>query len=175
MIRNQTDYPEVNPSEKILLLIDECHRSHTLTLHATLMRALPNAAKIGFIDKYAMKRAQEDGATVKILYEGRVPVRFAEFSEPEQQLIMQKFATERKVMEAPRLIAVKARDMLHHYVPNILPGRCKAQVVAVSQDAVVTYQKKLCDARDALVRAAEAIDPSLRELSEEELLKRSED
>jgi hypothetical protein len=71
-----------------------------------------------------------------------VPIRFAEFSEPEQQLIMQKFATERKVMEAPRLIAVKARDMLRHYVRSILPGHCKAQVVAVSQEAVVTYQKK---------------------------------
>ena len=102
------------------------------------MRALPNAAKIGFtgtpimnrdrgntlnifddfIDKYSMKQAQEDEATVPILYEGRVPlgllenserldtqvpVRFAEFTEPEQQIIMQKFAAERKVMEAPKL------------------------------------------------------------------------
>jgi len=210
VIRNETQYPEVNPSEKILLLIDECHRSHTLSLHANLMRALPNAAKIGFtgtpimnrdrgntlnifddfIDKYSMKQAEEDEATVKILYEGRVPlglvengarldaqvpVRFSEFTEPEQQIIMQKFATERKVMEASKLIAVKARDMLHHYVRNILPGNCKAQVVAVSQEAVVLYQKALCDARDELVQAAEAIDPVLRALSEEELLQRSED
>ena len=27
VIRNEAEYPEVNPSEKILLLIDECHRS----------------------------------------------------------------------------------------------------------------------------------------------------
>ncbi|WP_051185117.1 type I restriction endonuclease subunit R [Desulfatiglans anilini] len=210
VIRNETEYPEVNPSEKILLLIDECHRSHTLSLHANLMRALPNAAKIGFtgtpimnrdrgntlnifddfIDKYSMKQAEEDEATVKILYEGRVPlglvengarldaqvpVRFSEFTEPEQQIIMQKFTTERKVMEASKLIAVKARDMLHHYVRNILPGNCKAQVVAVSQEAVVLYQKALCAARDELVQAAEAIDPVLRALSEEELLQRSED
>jgi type I restriction enzyme R subunit len=209
IIRNEAEYPEVNPSEKILLLIDECHRSHTLTLHANLMRALPNAAKIGFtgtpimnrdrgntlnifddfIDKYSMKRAEEDEATVKILYEGRVPLglvenasqldaqvptRFAEFTKPEQQIIMQKFATKRKVMEAPKLIAVKARDMLRHYVRNILPGNCKAQVVAVSQEAVVEYQKALCKARDELVREAEAYAPALLALSDEELLERTE-
>ena len=210
VIRNEADYPELNPSEKILLLIDECHRSHTLSLHANLMRALPNAAKIGFtgtpimnrdrgntlnifddfIDKYSMKQAEEDEATVKILYEGRVPLglvengsrldeqvprRFAEFTEPEQQLIMQKFATKRKVMEAPKLIRVKARDMLRHYVRNILTRSFKAQVVAVSQEAVVLYQKALIEARDELVREAEAIDPALLALPEEELLTRSED
>ena len=210
IIRNEAEYPEVNPSEKILMLIDECHRSHTLSLHANLMRALPNAAKIGFtgtpimnrdrgntlnifddfIDTYSMKQAEEDEATVKILYEGRVPLglventsqldaevpsRFAEFTEPEQQIIMQKFATERKVMEAPKLISVKARDMLRHYVRNILPGNCKAQVVAVSQEAVVLYQKALGDARDELVKEAENIDPTLLALSEEDLLNQSED
>jgi len=207
VIRSESEYPEVNPSEKILLLIDECHRTHTLSLHANMMRALPNAAKIGFtgtpimkrdrgntltifddfIDTYSMKQAEADEATVKILYEGRVPLglvenaalldtqvptRFAEFSEPEQQIIMQKFATERKVMEAPKLIAVKARDMFRHYVRNILPGNCKAQVVAVSLEAVVQYQKALCKARDELVREAEAIDPALLDLSAEELLER---
>ncbi len=210
IIRHDAEYPEVNPSAKILLLIDECHRSHTLSLHANLMQALPNAAKIGFtgtpimnrdrgntlnifddfIDKYSMKQAEEDEATVKILYEGRVPlglventtqldtkvpVKFAEFNKVEQQFIMQKFATGRKVMGAPKLIAVKAKDMLRHYVRNILPGSCKAQVVAVSPEAVVCYQKALGDARDELVQEAEAIDPALLALSEEELLERSED
>lgn len=210
VIRNEAPYPEINPSEKILLLIDECHRSHTSTLHANLMRALPNAAKIGFtgtpimqrdrgntlnifddfIDRYSMRQAEADEATVKILYEGRVPlglvaesgrldaqvaIKFAEFTAPEQQLIMQKFATERKVMEAPKLIAAKARDMLRHYVRNILPGNCKAQVVAASQEAVVFYQKALCAARDELVAEVERIDPALLALAEEELLGRSED
>lgn len=210
VIHNEAAYPEINPSEKILLLIDECHRSHTSELHANLMRALPNAAKIGFtgtpimqrdrgntlhifddfIDKYSMRQAEEDEATVKILYEGRVPsgaveeagrldaqvaIKFVEFTEPEQQLIMEKFATERKVMEAPKLIAAKARDMLRHYVRNILPGNCKAQVVANSQEAVVLYQKALGAARDALVEEAEGIDPSLLALAEEDLLVRSED
>lgn len=81
----------LNPSVEILLLIDEAHRSHSSNLHAALMRALPNAAKIGFtgtpilagarkkteaifgpfLDRYNIKQSEEDGATVPILYEGR--------------------------------------------------------------------------------------------------------
>lgn len=210
VVRNTADYPELNPSERILLLIDECHRSHTLGLHANLMKALPNAAKIGFtgtpimnhdrgntlsifddfIDKYRLQEAVDDEATVPILYTGRVPlglvenasqldaqvpVKFAEFTAAEQQIIMQKFATKRKVLEAPKLIAVKARDMLRHYVRTILPGGFKAQVVSVSQSASVEYQKALCAARDELVLEAEAIDPSLLLLEEEELMARTED
>jgi type I restriction enzyme R subunit len=81
----------LNTSEEILLLIDEAHRSHTSTMHARLMAALPNAVKIGFtgtpildedkqpthdifggfIDLYTLAQSQQDGMTVPIFYEGR--------------------------------------------------------------------------------------------------------
>ncbi|MFH1993643.1 MAG: YgjP-like metallopeptidase domain-containing protein [Pseudomonadota bacterium] len=85
-------FPVWNSSEKILVLVDEAHRSHTSMLHANMMQALPNCAKIGFtgtpiiagrskkrtheifgdyIDQYTIEQSQKDGATVKILYEGR--------------------------------------------------------------------------------------------------------
>lgn len=80
----------LNKSEKILLLVDEAHRSHGNTTHAMMMEALPNCAKIGFtgtpimeaskkptekifgtfIDTYTIKQSQEDGATRPIRYEG---------------------------------------------------------------------------------------------------------
>ena len=85
------EFPELNQSEEILVLVDEAHRSHTRTLHRNLRKALPNAATIGFtgtpilskdkketreifgdfIDKYILQDAELDGATVPILYEGR--------------------------------------------------------------------------------------------------------
>jgi type I restriction enzyme R subunit len=85
------DLGVLNPSESILLLIDEAHRSHESKLHAALMRALPNAAKIGFtgtpilmgarkrteeifgpfLDRYTIKQSELDKSTVPILYEGR--------------------------------------------------------------------------------------------------------
>ncbi|MBW2077753.1 MAG: hypothetical protein JRI71_09455, partial [Deltaproteobacteria bacterium] len=85
-------FPVWNTSENILVLVDEAHRSHTTILHANLMHALPNCAKIGFtgtpiiagrskkksheifgdyIDQYTIEQSQKDGSTVKILYEGR--------------------------------------------------------------------------------------------------------
>lgn len=85
------EFPVLNESEEILVLVDEAHRGHTRSLHRNLGRALPNAATIGFtgtpilakekkqtreifgdfIDKYLLHEAELDGATVPILYEGR--------------------------------------------------------------------------------------------------------
>ena len=85
------EFPVLNESEEILVLVDEAHRSHTRALHRNLRKALPNAAIIGFtgtpilskektetreifgefIDKYILQDAELDGATVPILYEGR--------------------------------------------------------------------------------------------------------
>lgn len=80
----------LNPSKDILVLIDEAHRSHTSTLHANLLEALPNCVRIGFtgtpietnakrttrrifgsfIDQYNIRQSQADGVTLPILYEG---------------------------------------------------------------------------------------------------------
>ena len=42
------EFPVLNESREILVLVDEAHRSHTRSLHRNLRRALPNAATIGF-------------------------------------------------------------------------------------------------------------------------------
>ena len=75
----------LNTDETIVVLVDEAHRSQTSTLHANLMAALPNAAKIGFtgtpimregkkrteaifgpfIDEYTIRQAEADGAIVR--------------------------------------------------------------------------------------------------------------
>ncbi|ROQ67900.1 type I restriction enzyme R subunit [Streptomyces sp. 840.1] len=41
-------FPECSDSDRVLVLVDEAHRSHTSVLHACLRKALPNAARIGF-------------------------------------------------------------------------------------------------------------------------------
>lgn len=41
-------FPECSDSDRVLILVDEAHRSHTSVLHACLRKALPNAARIGF-------------------------------------------------------------------------------------------------------------------------------
>jgi type I restriction enzyme, R subunit len=189
------DFPMLNESEEILVLVDEAHRSHTRTLHRNLRKALPNAAIIGFtgtpilshektetreifgefIDKYVLQDAELDGSTVPILYEGRTADglvkdapgldqlfedMFRDYERNELAVIKAKYATEGDVLEAPLLIEKKARDMLRHYVDVVLPEGYKAQVVATSRQAAVTYCEKLEQARGELVMELEAVPPA---------------
>ncbi|OGH59590.1 MAG: restriction endonuclease subunit R [Candidatus Lindowbacteria bacterium RIFCSPLOWO2_12_FULL_62_27] len=200
------EFPQLNDSEEILVLVDEAHRSHTRTLHRNLRRALPNAAVIGFtgtpilssekketreifgdfIDKYILQDAELDGATVPILYEGRTADgivkdapsldavfedMFRDYTPDELALIKAKYATEGDVIEAPMLIEQKARDMIRHYAGVVLPEGFKAQVVATSRPAVMTYIDKLAQARNELVAELEAVPAATLALSDDELVK----
>jgi type I restriction enzyme R subunit len=200
------EFPLLNESENILVLVDEAHRSHTRTLHRNLRRALPNAAIIGFtgtpilseekvetrdifgdfIDKYILREAELDGATVPILYEGRTADAFVkdapgldqlfedmfrDYTPQELAVIKARYATEGDVLEAPLLIEQKARDMLRHYVGVVLPEGFKAQVVATSRAAAVRYHAKLEQARQELVAAVEALPAETLDLPDNEIEK----
>jgi type I restriction enzyme R subunit len=194
----------LNDDEAILVMVDEAHRSHTNGLHAKMLQALPNCARIGFtgtpilmgdkkrthaifgafIDRYTIKEAEADGATVPILYEGRTAEGavsdgrdldqlfedlFTEQSEEEREAIKRKYGTKGSVFEAEQLIDAKAADMLRHYVEHILPNGLKAQVVAYSRRASVRYQAAFEKARGALVTEALALDDATRSLGDLEL------
>ncbi len=198
------EFPVLNESEEILVLVDEAHRSHTRTLHRNLRKALPNAAIIGFtgtpilshektetreifgdfIDKYLLQDAELDGATVPILYEGRTAEgvvqdtagldqlfedMFRDYSPDELAVIKAKYATEGDVLEAPLLIEQKARDMIRHYASVVLPEGFKAQVVATSREAAMTYLAKLEQARVDLVAELEAVPAGTLALAEDQI------
>lgn len=200
-------FERLNDSADILVMIDEAHRSQAGDLHANLLRALPNAARIGFtgtpilmgekkrtheifgdyIDRYTLKEAEEDGAIVPILYEGRTAKGavkdganldelfedlFRERSADDLELIKKKYATKGQIFEAPRLIEEKAADMLRHYVANILPNGFKAQVVAYSRRAAVRYFEALNAARLALLAEARALSPADKAMDDATLMQR---
>jgi len=208
VVRDQ-EFEVLNESDMILMLVDECHRSHTSTFHSNLMKALPNAAKIGFtgtpimrrdvgvtqaifgdfIDKYRLNEAVEDEATVKIVYEGRTTDglvehtdrlddafedMFREYTDAEKEVIKSRYAAEGDVLEATKLVAAKAADMLRHYVRTVLPNGFKAQVVAVSRLAVLRYREALERSRDELVRQIDGLNTAKLQLSEEALAKETE-
>lgn len=198
------EFPLLNDSEEVLVLVDEAHRSHTRTLHRNLRKALPNAAIIGFtgtpilskekketreifggfIDKYLVQDAELDGATVPILYEGRTADglvkdapnldtvfedMFRDYTPEELAVIKAKYATEGDVMEAPMLIEQKARDMIRHFAGVVLPEGFKAQVVATSRQAAITYLEKLENARGELISALEALPDATLVLPDNEM------
>jgi type I restriction enzyme, R subunit len=105
-----------------------------------------------------LQDAELDGATVPILYEGRTAdgiVKdapsldavfedlFRDYTPEELAVIKAKYATEGDVMEAPMLIEQKACDMIRHFASVVLPEGYKAQVVATSRQACITYLEKL--------------------------------
>jgi type I restriction enzyme R subunit len=89
---NQDVTPETpySPRDDIIVLSDEAHRTQAGRLARNMRLALPNASFIGFtgtplfkndhltrrifgsyVSRYDFKRSQEDGATVKLVYENR--------------------------------------------------------------------------------------------------------
>ncbi|MDD2785992.1 MAG: HsdR family type I site-specific deoxyribonuclease [Patescibacteria group bacterium] len=164
------EFPMLNDSEKILVLIDEAHRSQFKLLGANLNKSLPNSVKIAFtgtpidkteetfgdyIDKYTIRQAVDDGVTVEIIYEGRTHNAnikdaeamnrrfedvFADADEDTQALIQGRY-TWKAYLEAEETIKEKAEDMLKHYVSQIFPNGFKAQVVAVSRLAAIKYKQ----------------------------------
>ncbi|MBL9027441.1 MAG: type I restriction endonuclease subunit R [Myxococcales bacterium] len=194
----------LNEDEAILVLADEAHRSHSSALHATLMQALPNCARIGFtgtpiimgdkkrtheifgefIDRYTIKQSEADGATVPILYEGRyakggvnhgtdldeeLEAMFPDLDADAREALIRKHGTLAVILEADEVVKATARDMLAHYTEHILPNALKAQVVAISRLAAVRYQSAFEEARDELLRAAEKLDKTNRDLTDLEL------
>ncbi|HVZ36828.1 MAG TPA: HsdR family type I site-specific deoxyribonuclease, partial [Polyangiaceae bacterium] len=134
-----------------------------------------------FLDRYTIRESEGDGATVPILYEGRTAEgavadgrdldqlfedMFSERPAEELEAIKRKYATKGHVLEAPKLIEAKARDILRHYVENILPNGLKAQVVAYSRLAAIRYAEALARARDELVTEAKALDEKVRALDD---------
>jgi len=127
-----------------------------------------------------------DGATVPILYEGRTADglvkdapgldqlfedMFQDYIPDEIAVIKAKYATEGDVLEAPLLIEQKARDMIRHYVGLVLPEGFKAEVVATSRQAAVTYYEKLEQARRELVAELEAVPAATLALPDDDVEK----
>lgn len=206
-VRESLPVEVLNEDDSILILVDEAHRGQSGDLQAALQAGLPNCARIGFtgtpilmgdkkrthkifgefIDRYTIREAEDDGAIVPILYEGRTAVGavkdganldelfedlFREHTPEELEAIRQKYATKGQIFEAPALIADKARDMLSHYVTHILPNGFKAQVVAYSRLAVVRYVDAFSVARDALLAEAEALSVGDKVMDDETLCRR---
>ncbi|MBE0499987.1 MAG: type I restriction endonuclease subunit R [Desulfuromonadales bacterium] len=175
----------VNPSERILLMIDEAHRTQGSDLGENIFEAFPNATRIAFtgtpliseqhgskrtvkrfgeyIDTYKLMDAVHDGATLQILYEGRTADSalmdkhgfdtkfedlFGNRSEEELAAIKKKYGASGDILEAEQRIVAISRDLVAHYIDNILPDGFKAQVVCHSKLAAIRYRTAI---REALV------------------------
>ena len=104
----------LNPSENVLIMVDEAHRTQYGVLGGRMSKALPRAALIGFtgtpieksfkhstigrfgplIDSYTIPQSVADGATVPIYYEARLPELAIEGPETLDRLYDAMFGDE---------------------------------------------------------------------------------
>jgi len=177
-------YPTLSTRRNIVVMADEAHRSQYdfIDGFARHMRdALPNASFIGFtgtpierddrntqavfgdyIDVYDMLRAVEDGATVRIYYEGRlaklelkeeerpkIDPNFEEVTEGEEVAKKERLKTKWARMEAmvgtEKRIGLVAQDLVDHFERRLEVMEGKAMIVCMS--------RRICvDLYDAIVR-----------------------
>lgn len=169
-------FPKVNQSSRVIIFIDEAHRTQYADLGNNLAVAFPHAIKIAFtgtplitsrhqqttaqrfgsyIDTYKLKDAQEDGAVLPIVYIGKTTDTalshksefdekfedlFADRTEEEVEAIKKKYGTREDILEAEARVTEVAKDVVKHYIENVMPDGFKAQVVSVSKVAAMRYQ-----------------------------------
>ena len=110
----------LNPSENVLIMVDEAHRTQYGILGGRMSKALPRAALIGFtgtpieksfkhstigrfgplIDSYTIPQSVADGATVSIYYEARLPELAIEGPETLDRLYEAMFGNEPPEVQA---------------------------------------------------------------------------
>jgi type I restriction enzyme, R subunit len=167
----------LDDSADIFVLVDESHRSQYGTSHARMKQVFPNACYIGFtgtpllvkdketarkfggfIHKYTMRQAVDDGAVVPLLYEGRI----AEMDLNHKQLDMwferrtkgltdeQIIDLKRKMSRADEVNRVEQRihyiayDIAEHFKKNVNDGM-KAQLATPSKEVGLMYREALQD------------------------------
>jgi len=165
-------YPQLSDRRNIVVVADEAHRSQYdfIDGFARHMRdALPNASFIGFtgtpieltdkntkavfgdyIDVYDIQRAVEDGATVRIYYEGRlakieldeaerpkIDEDFEEVTEGEEldkkEKLKSKWARLEALVGAEKRVKLVAEDLVNHFEQRLAAIDGKGMIVCMSR------------------------------------------
>ncbi|MFF0244846.1 type I restriction endonuclease subunit R [Streptosporangium sandarakinum] len=190
------DHPLLSDRRNILVIVDEAHRSHYDTLDGyarRLREALPYATLLAFtgtplskadantrevfgagkdyIDVYDLKRAVDDGATVRVYHEPRlIPVSLppdvdpesiddeadsltADMDDAERRRALHYATQMTNVYGAPDRISTLVEDLLAHWEKRSelmrpqIGGPGKAMIVCVTRDVCVRVFDAIAERR----------------------------
>ncbi len=170
-----SEYPELSIRSDIIVITDEAHRSQYDTLAMNMRKALPNAAFIGFtgtpliageertkevfgdyVSVYNFKQSIEDGATVPLYYENRIPelqltndtlnddiyeiVESAELDEEQEKKLEKYLGREYHLITRDERLDTIAKDIVEHFTGRGNLG--KGMVICIDRfTAVKMYDK----------------------------------
>lgn len=162
--------PVLSERHDVIVITDEAHRTQYDTLALNMRRALPNAAFMGFtgtpllageeltrrefgdyVSIYNFRDAIEDGSTVPLYYENRIPelqivneafadqltalLEQAELDEDAERRLARRFGRETALITRPERLRMVARDLVRHFVGRGFVG--KAMYVGIDKAATV--------------------------------------
>ncbi|MBV9688511.1 MAG: type I restriction endonuclease subunit R [Ktedonobacteraceae bacterium] len=171
------EYPELSPRSDIIVMTDEAHRNQYDIFAANMRKALPNASFIGFtgtpliqgeeeetrrvfgdyVSVYNFRRSVEDGTTVPLYYENRIPelqLTNEELNAELERLVddagldeAQERVLERQVVQESRLITNNdrleriAEDIVAHFMARVQAGDYTAdKAMVISNDKITTVR-----------------------------------
>jgi type I restriction enzyme R subunit len=168
--RGETEMPVLSDRDDIIVITDEAHRSQYDTLALNMRQALPNASFMGFtgtpllageeltrqefgdyVSTYNFRDAIEDGATVPLFYENRIPelqlvnddfadeltalLEAAELDDDEEGQLIRQFTQQHTFITRPERLRTVAKDLVTHFVGRGFDG--KAMYVGIDKAAAV--------------------------------------
>ena len=170
------EYPKLSDRSDIIVITDEAHRSQYDTLAMNMRIALPNAAFIAFtgtplmvgeeltrktfgdyVSIYNFKQSVDDGATVPLYYENRIPevqlknddlnedferiIDDAMLNEEQEKKLEREFAREYHIITRGDRLDKVASDIVDHFMGRGYQG--KAMVVAIDKPTAVKMYDKV--------------------------------
>jgi len=174
------DFPVLSRSDNVYVMADEAHRTQDKHLANNMRTALPNAFYIGFtgtpieknevntrrtfgnyIDTYTIDQSLDDGATVEILYQGRLADIhlegetldrlfdriFSDKTDAEKAEIQKRYARAQDLAEAQARIDRVALDIVEHFEDDVAPP-FKGMVVTTSKEAAIRYKRTIDELSD---------------------------
>ncbi len=174
--RDGEPFPVVSEDPDIIVITDEAHRTQYDVLAMNMRKALPNAAFIGFtgtplirgedqktrevfgdyVSIYDFKESIDDGATVPLYYENRIPelqlvneklnedlgevLDEAMLNEHDEEKLEREFRNEYQLITRDERLDVIAGDIVTHFLNRGYQG--KAMVISIDRyTAVRMYDK----------------------------------
>ena len=163
-------YPKLSDRSDIIVMTDEAHRSQYDTLALNMRNALPKAAFIGFtgtplmageektkevfgdyVSIYNFRQSIEDGATVPLFYENRIPelqlanenfkedledlIEQAELDDEQEKKLEREFAREYHLITRDDRLEKVAEDLVAHFMGREQGG--KAMVICIDKATAV--------------------------------------
>ncbi len=188
-------YPMLSDRSDVIVITDEAHRSQYDIFALNMRNALPNAGFIGFtgtplikgeeertrevfgdyVSVYDFARSVEDGATVPLYYENRIPemqltnqelnrelealLEAAELDEAQEKKLEREFGREYHIITREDRLEAIAKDMVAHFTGRGYRG--KAMMVCIDKaTAVRMYDKVQAHRQAEITRLKAALEPA---------------